>query len=128
MSLVELAEADDQDPLDDYIEAQVHGPVRLEGDVEALVLDPSFRGTGFEQAARRARRPGRVARWLPAQHGRVPRYPDFRGAEYVQLGIALAEDGYLDPRIIGDASRTGRYDDQDLKRVWHYVARFGSPD
>ena len=24
--------------------------------------------------------------------------------------------------------RSGRYDQQDLKRVWHYVARFGSPD
>jgi Protein of unknown function (DUF3626) len=56
------------------------------------------------------------------------RYPDFRGPEYVRLGITLAEDGQLDPRIIGDASRTGRYDDRDLKRVWHYVARFGSPD
>jgi hypothetical protein len=43
--LIELAEADDRDPLDDYIEAQVHGPVRLDADVEALVLDPSFRGT-----------------------------------------------------------------------------------
>jgi hypothetical protein len=24
--------------------------------------------------------------------------------------------------------RTGQYDEQALKRVWHYVARFGSPD
>jgi hypothetical protein len=32
------------DPLDRYIEAHVHGPVRIPEDVEALVLDPSFRG------------------------------------------------------------------------------------
>ena len=51
MSLIELAEADDRDGLDDYIEAQVHGPVRLDRDVEALVLDPSFRDTDVEQAA-----------------------------------------------------------------------------
>ena len=58
----------------------------------------------------------------------IDAFIDLFGPEYVQLGIALAEDGQLDPRIIGDASRMGRYDDQDLKRVWHYVARFGSPD
>lgn len=28
-------------------------------------------------------------------------------------------------KIIGDAARTGRYDLQDLKRVWHCLARFG---
>jgi hypothetical protein len=31
--------------LDDYIETQVHGVVDLGADAEALVLDPSFRGT-----------------------------------------------------------------------------------
>ena len=46
MSLVGLAEADDDnDLLDDYIEAQVHGPLLLAHDVEALVLDPCFRDT-----------------------------------------------------------------------------------
>ncbi len=38
--------------------------------------------------------------------------PSHRGAEFVELGRALAEDGHLDP--------------QALKRVWHYVARFGA--
>jgi hypothetical protein len=47
----------------------------------------------------------------------------------VELGASLARSGHLDPRIIGDASRSGRYDDQALKRVWHYVARYGgSPE
>lgn len=53
MSLIELAESDDQDDLDDYVEAQVHEPVQLDRDVEALVLDPSYRGTAIEVAARR---------------------------------------------------------------------------
>jgi hypothetical protein len=56
------------------------------------------------------------------------RHPGYRGAEFVDLGAALAQDGRLDARIIGDASRTGRYDEQALKRVWHYIARFGRPD
>ncbi len=128
MSLIELAEADDQDPLDDYIEAQVHGPVRLDTDVEALVLDPSFRDTGVEQAGRQLGCPVEWHGGFQLSTAELRRYPNFRGPEYVQLGIALAEDGQLDPRIIGDASRTARYDDQDLKRVWHYIARFGSPD
>jgi Protein of unknown function (DUF3626) len=128
MSLIELAEADDQDTLDDYIEAQVHGLVRLERDVEALVLDPSFRGTGVERAGRRLGCPVEWHGGFRLSPAELRRYPGFRGPEYVRLGIALAQNGQLDPRIIGDASRTGRYDDQDLKRVWHYVARFGSPD
>lgn len=55
-------------------------------------------------------------------------HPEYRGQEFVDLGVAIAVDGRLDPAIIGDASRTGRYDEQTLKRVWHHVARFGNPD
>jgi len=55
------------------------------------------------------------------------RHPGYRGPEYVGLGAEIAVDGHLDPAIIGAAARTGRYDAQALKRVWHYVARFGSP-
>ena len=39
------------DLLDDYVEAQVHGVVGLARDVEALVLDPCYRGTDVEAAA-----------------------------------------------------------------------------
>ncbi|MBP0452128.1 DUF3626 domain-containing protein [Kitasatospora sp. RG8] len=124
--LVPLAEADDADALDDYIEAQVHGEVRLDRDVEALVLDPSHRGTPVEEQARRL--PCRVE-WHPGLRlstEELRRHPDYRGPEYVALGLAVAEDGHLDPRILGDAVRAGRYDPQDLKKVWHYLARFGS--
>jgi hypothetical protein len=43
----------------------------------------------------------------------------------VELGVALARDDRVTPAILGDAARTGRYDLQDLKQVWHYLARFG---
>jgi hypothetical protein len=127
MSLIERAEADDADALDDYIEAQVHGPVRLGRDVEAVVLDPSYRGTEVEAAAALLGCPVEWHRGFRLSTETLRRYPGFRGPEFVQLGTELAVSGYLDPRIIGDASRSGRYDDQDLKRVWHYVARFGAP-
>jgi hypothetical protein len=77
MSLIELAEADENDPLDDYIEAQVHGPVRLVGDVEALVLDPSFRGTSVERAARRLGCPVEWHGGFRLGPAELRRYPDF---------------------------------------------------
>jgi hypothetical protein len=126
MSLIALAEADDRDLLDDYIEAHVHGPIRLDQDVEAVVLDPSYRGTRVEQAA--AELPCQVE-WhdgFRLSTEELRRHPDYRGPQYVDLGVELARDGVLDPAIIGDASRAGDHDGQALKRVWHYLARFGS--
>ena len=128
MSLIALADAGrPADPLDDYIEAHVHGPVRTNQDAEAVVLDPSFRGTRVEAAAGGL---GCAVEW----HGgfargtaELVRHPDYRGPRHVRLGVAIAAGGRLDPRIIGDAARTGRYDEQDLKQVWHCVARFGAP-
>jgi hypothetical protein len=125
MSLIRLAEADDKDVIDDYIEAQVHGPIRLDADVEALVLDPSFHSTAVEEAAQRLGCPVEWHDGFELAASELRRRPDFRGPEFVQLGMELAVDGRLNARIIGDASRTRRYDDQHLKRVWHYVARFG---
>jgi hypothetical protein len=47
MNLIGVALADTTaDALDDYIEAQVHGPVQLDRDIEALVLDPCYQDTG----------------------------------------------------------------------------------
>jgi hypothetical protein len=125
MSLIELAESDEQDDLDDYIEAQVHGPVQLDRDVEALVLDPSYRDTAVELTAARLPCP---VEWHPGFRLSVDelrRHPEYRGRQYVDLGVAIAVDGWLTPKVIGDAVALGRYEDQDLKRVWHCLARFG---
>ncbi|MFL6077985.1 MAG: DUF3626 domain-containing protein [Mycobacteriales bacterium] len=127
MSLVTLATADRRDPLDNHVEAHVHGPVRLDRDVEALVLDPSYRGTEVEAAARRLPCP---VEWHPGfrlEVAELRRHPGYRGRRYVELGAKIAAGRALTPRIIGDAARTGRYDEQDLKRVWHCLARFGAP-
>ncbi|WP_371792452.1 DUF3626 domain-containing protein [Streptomyces sp. NBC_01471] len=125
LDLVGRAEAEGADPLDDCVEAHVHGPLVLGRDVEALVLDPSFRGTAVEEAA--ARLPFAVE-WHPGF--RLPvdelrRHPEYRGPEHVALGAEIARDGLLTPRIIGEAVRTGGHDPQALKRVWHCLARFG---
>ncbi|MET7682397.1 DUF3626 domain-containing protein [Streptomyces sp. NPDC005423] len=128
MSLIALAEADQRDALDDYIEAQVHGGVVLARDLEALVLDASYRGSPVERAARNLPCP---VEWHPGYRLTVPelrRYAHYRGQEYADLGALIAERGAVDPRVIGDAARTGRYPVQDLKKVWHTVARFGAPE
>jgi hypothetical protein len=127
-TLVTLAETDDKDPLDDYVEAHVHGMVDLIRDTEALVLDPCYRRTPVESAARRLACPIEWHGGFTLTTTELRSHPDYRGQEYVDLGASLARNGRLDPRILGDASRTGRYDEQALKRVWHYVARFGSPE
>jgi Protein of unknown function (DUF3626) len=105
----------------------VHGPVRLDADVEALVLDPSYRGTAVEAAAARLACPVQWHAGFRLAVADLRRHPGYRGPEYVSLGAEIAVDGYLDPAIIGAAARTGRYDPQAAKRVWPYVARFGAP-
>ncbi|MET9081312.1 DUF3626 domain-containing protein [Streptomyces sp. NPDC004237] len=126
--LLALAEADEQDALNDYIETQVHGGVRLDRDVEALVLDAGYRSTPVATAARRLPFP---VEWHPGYRltvAELRRHADYRGPEYAELGALIAEKGVIDPRIIGDATRTGRYAIQDLKMVWHTLARFGAPE
>ncbi|MCX5231769.1 DUF3626 domain-containing protein [Streptomyces sp. NPDC006553] len=127
MDLIALAEADDQDLLDDCIEAHIHGPVQVARDVEALVLDPSHRGTEVEAAARRLPCPVEWHGGFRLSVDELRRHPGFRGQEYVELGARIAVDGRLDPRIVQEAAGSGRYDPQDVKKVWHYLARFGAP-
>ena len=126
MDLIAPALADTAaDALDDYIEAQVHGPVRLDRDVEALVLDPCYQGTEIEERAREL--PCRLD-WHPGFRltlAEMARHPDYRGPEFIELAREIAPDGLLTPRVIGQAAATEKYDPQSLKRVWHYVARFG---
>ncbi len=127
MRLIDLALADSQDDLDDYIEAQIHGPVRLNRHVEALVLDSCYQGTAVEAAALRL---GCPVEWHPGFRLGIEElclHPDYRGQEYVEVGMQIAVGGILDPRIVGDAARDGRYDLQAIKKVWHYLARFGAP-
>ncbi|CAG9168645.1 DUF3626 domain-containing protein [Cupriavidus respiraculi] len=125
MGLVAHAQADCRDALDDYIEAHVHGPLVLARDVEALVLDPCYRGTQVEALARALPCSVEWHAGFRLHVDALSRYPDYRGPEPVSLALAIAREGWLTPAIIGDAASTGEHDPQCLKKVWHYVARFG---
>ena len=81
-TLVASAEADDKDPLDDYIEAHVHGIVDLTRDAEALVLDPCYLGTPTELAARRLACPIEWRGGFTLTTAELRRHPGYRGQEF----------------------------------------------
>ena len=125
MSLIDLAATDQRDRLDDYIEAHVHGPLRLATDVEALVLDPCFRDTEVEALALQLPFALEWHSGFRLHVDEMALHPSYRGPEYVVLGRSLAVDGWLTPAILERAVRTERHHPQDIKKVWHYLARFG---
>jgi hypothetical protein len=126
MDLIALAEATPiEDPLDGYIEAHVHGDLRIPEDMEALVLDPSYRSTHVEAEAWAL---GVKLEWHPGYAVDVEtlrRHPDYRGEEIVRLAERLAEQGQLTPFILGRARTDTTVEPQQLKKVWHCLARFG---
>jgi hypothetical protein len=126
--------------LDHFIEAQVHGDVRLDEDVERLVADPSFAGTEVGGLLERmCDRFGIALRW----HGGFVLAPsevpsDFRGATMPSLAARVAVDGRVDAHAIGRAAvqlkrdpgawaDRGSYAEvlQELKLLWHVLVRFG---
>ncbi|GAA1892645.1 DUF3626 domain-containing protein [Paeniglutamicibacter psychrophenolicus] len=113
-----------RDPLDDYIEAHVHGVLELRRDVEAIVLDPSYRGTPIEAAARKL---GCPVHWHQgfAATGTMLHQPGYRGKGPAELASRLAGDGELDPSGLGHARLRPGLDPQELKKVWHLLARYG---
>ena len=125
MSLIDLALADTRDRLDDHIEAHVHGPLRMATDVEALVLDPCFRDTDVEELARQLPCALEWHAGFRLHVNEMAQHPDYRGLEYVTLGRSLAVDGWLTPAILEAAVRAQTHHPQDIKKVWHYLARFG---
>lgn len=114
------------DPLDHYIEAHVHGGVLIQRDVEAIVLDPSFRHTVVEALAEAL--PCRVE-WhagFRAEAELLRRQHEYRGPAVAELAATLAGAHLLTPARIDEAVRVGQYDRQMLKQVWHCLARFGN--
>ncbi|WP_433057463.1 DUF3626 domain-containing protein [Dactylosporangium sp. CS-033363] len=127
--------------LDDYVEAQIHGPVRLADDAEALVLDSSFKGSGCgtaEASALLAQRYGLTVEWRTGFRLAPADIPDvFRGPEVPvlarELCARLGVDA-VDPALIGVAARapqewaghgTPAEVLQLLKYLWHCLVQYG---
>ena len=115
------------DPLDDYIEAHVHGALSLADDVEALVLDASYRGTHVGSVAATLPCPIEWHAGFRLSRDSLDDCAAYRGRDHAALAASMMTGEVLTPREIGDALRCSLSDPQSLKRVWHCVARFGSP-
>jgi len=119
--LCAMADSSGLDVLDDCVEAHVHGPVRFEDDVEAVVLDPCFIGTDVERSATSLGCAVEVHPGFRASPEQIT--ADYRGPEILALARQLSD--VLTPVVIGDAARTGAFDPQSIKQLWHCLARFG---
>lgn len=115
------------DPLDHYIEAHVHGGVRLPEDVEAIVLDPDFAAPEALALAAALGVPVERHPGYRLAAGRLAALHGYRGADAVGIAASLAAGEVLTPSVIGRARRGGREDQQLLKRAWHLLARYGRP-
>lgn len=126
MALIDMA-AENRlalDLLDDYIEAHVHGPLQVAGDVEAVVLDPCYRNTPVEDAARLL--PCAVE-WHDGFRLSVDRLGDcerYRSAAAAEAVSSISAGGFVTPLEVG-AARAAGMDYQLAKWAWHCVARFG---
>ena len=119
--LCAMADASGLDDLDDCVEAHVHGPVRFDTDVEAVVLDPCFSGSDVERSSRSL---GCAVEFHPGFRASPDQFDaDYRGPRIVALAHRLSDE--LTPTVIGDAARSGSFDPQEIKQVWHCLARFG---
>ncbi|CAM3847541.1 DUF3626 domain-containing protein [Nocardioides marinus] len=119
--LCRLAEESGMDELDDCVEAHVHGGVRFDRDVEAVVLDPCFADTEVEAAAHRL---GCAVEFHPGFSVSPDAIdPDYRGAHIVRLARTLGDR--LTPDLVGRAARASQHPAQHVKQVWHCLARFG---
>jgi uncharacterized protein DUF3626 len=124
------------------VEAQIHGPINLQHDVERLVIDPAFDGTPTGETLNEISRKYEIpiqrhcGFQLPAHA--VP--DDFRGPAIQKLARRIAGNGFVDAAVIGAAEATlysqpelwrdwGSYDEalQHLKQLWHVVVHCGVP-
>ena len=108
------------DPLNHYVEAQVHGGVVLRRDVEALVIDPTDREAHADTLAEL----GCPVEDHPGYSVTAAEIdPSYRGPVPVDLAMALG--GTITPARLGEGMRVGEQDPQAVKWLWHCLARFG---
>jgi uncharacterized protein DUF3626 len=139
----DVADANPGRVLDTQIEAQVHGPVSLDQDVEWLVADPAFSETGTGTLLRAlSERYCFPLRWHCGFRLTLDAVPDdFRGPAMPSLARRVADgSGSIDAAAIGRAQvslgqRPGEWVAwgneaevlQLLKQLWHVVVHYGSP-
>ncbi len=110
--------------LDNYIEAHIHGPLLVADDVEALVLDPSFKGTEVEDHAARLDCPVEWHQGFCLGAELFSACETYRGASVADAIARLCDGKPIRPSDLSRA-RANLLDYQMAKWVWHCLARFG---
>lgn len=128
--------------LNHYIEAQIHGDISLEEDVDILVADPSFKGTKIGNILEKICDKYSIDLfWHMGFSLKVEEVPsNFRGPSMPTLAKRIAQNNRIDANIIGSAvmdltchpsnwSELGTYNEvlQELKLIWHVLVRYGKP-
>lgn len=118
-----------RDRLDHYIEAHVHGEVKVPEDIEALVIDPSFDDRAVLERADRCGLAVETHPGYVAEVSEIAAHPEYRGQDVVELAQRIAEvvgnSAQLRPIHVARARRAWDLDGQQIKKVWHCLARFG---
>lgn len=140
---IDFADKESARNLNHYIEAQIHGDISLKEDVEALVVDPSFKGTNVGRTLEEICLKYSIdLYWHMGFVLTVDEVPmDFRGSKMPSLARRIARNNCIDAHIIGSAvvdlkrnplswSDRGTYEEvlQELKLLWHVLVRFGKPN
>ena len=108
------------DPLNDYVEAHVHGGLSIADDVDAVVVDPSDHEVHADALARL----GCAVEVHPGYRVRADMIdPAYRSE--VPVALARHLGGTVTPARLAAAERSGEHDAQAVKWLWHCLARFG---
>lgn len=128
--------------LDSFVEAQVHGRIDLRRDVEALVVDASFRHTKVaETLLDLASSYDITVRWHPGFVLAAGDFPEeFRGFKTRRVAEQVAVGGVVDAPSLGVAENDFRTDPEAwgelgsapevltaFRRVWHWLVLAGAP-
>ena len=128
--------------LDSFVEAQVHGPVELARDAEALVADSAFRATPLADVlAQVASAHGLALAWHPGFALAAAEVPDtFRGIPTRRLAERVSACAPLDAPRIGAAYNDFAANPDAWKsfgspsevrtcfrRLWHVLVLRGGP-
>ena len=126
--------------LDSYVEAQIHGPINLQEDVEKLVVDRSLHDTEMEDTVEQLALEYSIeVEWYDGYTAMVEDLPvEFRGYEIDRLMRRIAPDGELTAAKIGVASNSfhkqpdhwAEWNDGGegltyFRRVWHALVYHG---
>lgn len=123
--LIDKSLTSNLDLLDNYIEAHIHGEISVKEDIACIVLDPIYRAGPIEQQALELGIPVKWHNGYKLCLEEMSCYPDYRGLKYIELAKELAQNESINAKILGLAVTKQGYDEQEVKKVWHYLARFG---